>query len=154
MGTSTFSLFKIQFRQLISSEENVPKKMLSFIASRLSTFSVAKSCKFLLSNYVRVIILIFLTLHFLNLYFSQDSQQIYYGIHQGTRKVSLDERRIEQSEMRLRCMRKSWSPRPDTHPGAPIHSLPKGIPDLELTFHVHSLLKLNRSRSLEKNYKV
>ena len=127
--------------------------MLSFITSRLPIFSVAKCSKFLLSNYVRVIILIFLALHFLNLYFSQDSQQIFYGI-QGTRKVSLDERRIEQSEMRLRCMRESWSPRPDTHPGAPIHSLPKGIPDLQLTFHVHSFLKLNRSRSLEKNYKV
>ena len=118
--------------------------MLSFIASRLPKLSVAESCKFLVSNYVRVIIVIFLVLHFLNLYFSQDGQQINYGI-QGTRQVSLEARRIEQNEMRLRCMRESWSPRPDTHPGAPIHALPKGIPDLStfnFSFLHRSLFKL------------
>ena len=126
-------------------------KMLSFIASRSPKLSVSESSKFLASNYIRIIIAIFLSLHFLYLYVSHDSQQINFAIQARTQKqVSLETRRIEQNEMKLRCMRESWSPRPDTHPGAPIHSLPKGIPDLELTFHFHIETLSNLSEWLKK----
>ena len=53
----------------------------------------------------------------------------------GTHQVSREAKRIERNEMSLNCMRKSWSVRPDTHPGAPIHSMSKGIPDQFLNFH-------------------